>query len=65
MLPNFSSCPTQNFTLKVAKVQEFVFLYMNAKKFAVCHMLCFSCDFLSVKEICGNSFLSEKSVPCA
>lgn len=66
MLPTFSSCPTQDVFLEVAKVQECVFLHMNAKRFAVWHMLCSSYDFLSVKEIRGHSFLSEeKSVPCA
>lgn len=56
MLPTFSSCPTQDFSLEVAKVQECVFLHMNTKKFAVLHMLCSSYDFLSMKEVHGNSF---------
>lgn len=35
VLPTFSSCPTEDFSLEVAKVQECVFLHMNSKKFAV------------------------------
>lgn len=33
--PSFNSCPAQDFSFEVAKVQECVFLHMNSKKFAV------------------------------
>lgn len=35
VLPTFSSCLTEDFSLEVAQVQECVFLLMNSKKFAV------------------------------